>query len=127
MATLTKAEMTQIRSKLDAALAELVKTNPKIAQLRLGNATFSPEGGTFTFKLDGMVVGGLTKEAQRYDLYTAHNPKYPKRDKKIRVIGKVGFITGMNQTGTKAMFTEFANGKSWLIDKEALLDHIEVK
>lgn len=126
MATLTKAEMTQIRAKLDAAFAEIVKTNPKIAQLRLGNGTFSADGGTFSFKLEGMVIGGLSKEAQRYDHYRAIFKNFPERDKKIRVMGKVGYVTGMNQTGTKVMFTESSNNKPWLIPREALNDHVVI-
>lgn len=119
MTTLTKAEMKIIRAKIDEALAEVVKSNPKIAALKLGNGTFSLDGGSFKFQLDGMVVGGISKEAQRYDSILGFYKRLPKRDVKINVLGKVGVVTGMNQTGTKVMFTE-VNGKNWLIPRAAV-------
>lgn len=119
MSTLTKAEMTIIRAKIDEVLADIVKTNPKIATLKLGNGTFSTDGGSFKFQLEGMVVGGISKEAQRYDSILGFYKNLPKRNVKIKILGKIGVVTGMNQTGTKVMFTE-QNGKNWLMPREAL-------
>lgn len=65
-------------SKLDAALMRLIRIklqealDPVAAAERLtikvGNATFDPDAGHFTFKVEGRVAGGLTKEQAAYDV-----------------------------------------------------------
>lgn len=113
----TKTQLKQIRTDLDLALAEVAKKHG-LKDLHTGNAGFT-EGGSFTFKIHGILAGGLSEEAQRYNelrdllklpelgsLYEASN-------------GKKYTITGINTTGTK-VFIQDENGETYNTKVEAL-------
>lgn len=63
---LNPALLDAIRKDLAPALAEVAKRNG-LAELKLGKITYDPAAGTFGGKLSGIIDGGMTEDAARYE------------------------------------------------------------
>jgi len=61
---LSKSQLKAMRADIDKAL-ESVRVKYNLDELHAGNATYSLEG-SFSFKLEGLVSGGLSSEALAY-------------------------------------------------------------
>jgi len=117
MAINVKQVMVSLRPEIDAFLAGLAKKHG-LEKLRLGNGTFSPSGN-FTFKLEGIVSGGLDKDAERYG--TALWLGLPPLGTEL-IIGGKGFKTaGINTTGSKVIMANVVSGKRYLYDADVIV------
>ena len=102
-----------MRKDIDLALKP-VADKYGLASLFAGNVTYSSEGGNFTFKLAGMVGGGKSPEAERYETLARFDQSLPSLGTTFK-IGKYSYtITGAN-TGSKAICTRTDNGKNYLV------------
>ena len=105
-----KATMQQLRPAIDAALAQIAK-DFGLAELHLGSGKYDPRG-SFTFKLEGVMSGGLTREAIMYnemrglDGLPPLGTKFKGRDGQYE-------ISGMNSTGTKVLAKREQDGKQF--------------
>jgi hypothetical protein len=61
---LTKETLRALRVAIDEALAPVAKAQ-NLKHLRAGSCTYDPNG-TFTFKVEGVVEGGLDADGARY-------------------------------------------------------------
>ena len=62
--TTQRRALEALRTELDTALGAVRDTNPGLS-IEVGRCTFSP-AGAFTFKLEGTLAGGESREARAY-------------------------------------------------------------
>jgi hypothetical protein len=103
MALRTKELIQQIRPEIDAALAPLAKKYG-LQSLTVGNGSYSA-GGNFALKLEGVLEGGLTPEAERYK-NSAELLGLPPLGTKFSFGGGEYTTVGINTTGTKVICTK---------------------
>lgn len=110
---LTKDKLAKIRVDLNAALAEVAKKHG-LARLTAGNCTFE-QTGAFTWKVEGLAEGGLTKEQSRYD--EGRWLGLPARGSSFVANGKTHTTWGLSKTGAKVI-TECSDGQkyNWPLD-----------
>lgn len=100
-----------IRPQIDAALKEVAKKNG-LERLTAGNVSYS-NGGSFTFKLEGVVSGGLTKDQDAYVM--SHNLlNLPPRETELTINRQPYKTDGLNHTGSKVIMLCVADGKRYL-------------
>lgn len=102
-----------IRKDVTIALGEIAQRHG-LKQLELGNITFDPAAGTFRGKLEGMVRGGVSEDAQRYEARRrwTHCKHYPPLGTMMPG-DKSMAITGMTRGG-KIVLTDPA-GKEYTL------------
>jgi hypothetical protein len=100
-----------LRADVDKALAPLLAAY-KLSSLKVGAGTYTRDG-SFTFKLEGVTEGGLTRDASAYESWRAMRPNLPPLGSTIEVRGRPYIVRGMNRTGTKVKAE--AGGKTWLL------------
>lgn len=99
MATL-KQQLPQIRDAINAALeAAGIAKRFNLKSLAAGNCRFDPDAGSFTFKVDGVVDGGIGKEGALYNQLRLVEPSLPPLFSVIP--GTDDYIVGCNASGTK--------------------------
>jgi hypothetical protein len=114
-----------IRAQIDAALADIATLNG-LQTLRTGACTFDREG-SFTFKVEGLAQGGLSREAQAYKQYAAFYKRMPE----LFAVVKLGAaredyrITGLRRT--KVLAEKLSNGKTYLFQLAQLERHFSAK
>lgn len=110
---LTKDKLRALRVAMDAALAKIAKEHG-LAQLRAGSCTFE-KTGAFSFRVEGLADGGLTKEQRRYDENMWLG--LPMRGAQFESGRKQHTTWGLNSTGTKVI-TECSDGQryNWPLD-----------
>ena len=106
----TRQLLQTLRPEINAALA-VIATKHGLKSLHCGNATFS-SGGSFVFKLEGVLAGGLDKDAERYANSMAML-KLPPLGTSFSAGGKSYKTVGLNTTGSKVVI-ERADGKRFL-------------
>lgn len=108
-----------IRVDLNAAFAEIVKKHG-LQSLVAGGAGFDPTVGNFSFKVEGMVAGGISREAALYlDVRKNYYTDLPELNSTITDRGVTYIIRGSNTTGTK-IIGERADGKRFNIPTETV-------
>ena len=110
-----KQVVQNLRPEIDAALAEIAKKHG--VNLKCGRCTYDPTGN-FTFKLEGVTEGGVTKEGALYNA----NAKWlglPELGTVFAYRGQQHTITGMNTTGTKVIVKRSDN-KEFLFKVEGI-------
>ena len=118
MTKITKEELKALRIEIDEALKTVAQKH-NLQSLRAGKATFTNEG-SFTFKLEGLVSGGLSPEAQRYNqIKTFLNLPDLGAEVTLRN-GKRFIIFGINTTGTKVFAKSIDNGSDYWINVESV-------
>ena len=117
MAKITSEELKAIRIEIDEALKTVAQKH-NLQTLTAGKATYDTEGA-FTFKLEGLVKGGLTPEAQRYNLYKQIE-NLPELGAEVTLRGKHFTTTGINTTGTKVFIKGIDDGKTYEVKTEAV-------
>lgn len=118
MPTLDKGTLKVLREDIDAALAPIIKKHG-LTSLRAANATFDPAGGSFKFNLEGIVGGGRTPDASRYE--NSRMPWWPELGAEL--MGNPGSeITGMTRGG-KVTFRK-SDGKEYTMRDRAALDRL---
>ncbi len=95
--TLEKDQLKAIRDSINDAL-RAVMLEHGLARLEAKNCTFSTEAGRFSFKVDGLVNGGVDADAERYQMYV-DDMKLPPRGTVFRAGEKRYTITGMTKGG----------------------------
>ncbi len=106
---LTKDKLRAIRADIDAALVSIA-TKHGCPELKLGNASYSQEG-SFTFKLNGVIGGGLTKEASAYEHYRSMFPKMPQLNSKFNDRGTEFYVRGL--AGKSVQIERISDGKAY--------------
>jgi hypothetical protein len=96
----TRDLLKNLRSEIDAALLAVAKKNG-LKSLTAGSATFG--SGQFTFKLEGIVAGGQSKEADRYTSSSASFLGLPKLGSEFKSGGHMYKTAGLNSTGSKVL------------------------
>lgn len=90
-----------LRTDINAVLAPLA--SKKGLTLKLGHCTFDRANGNFTFKLDGTVKGGLTKEEASYETLRSLRPKLPPLRSTFVLDDRTFQIAGANSTRSKVI------------------------
>jgi hypothetical protein len=106
--SVTREKLWNLRTDIDKAMTEIAKRHG-LKSLKLGKCVFLPD--SFTFKLEGLEEGGLTKETTRYKMEHEYL-KLPPLGASFSHAGKSYVIVGLNTTGTKVLAT--LNGKTYL-------------
>jgi len=88
-----------LRSDIDAALLVIAKKHG-VEKLHLGSCTYS-RAGSFTFKLEGVMDGGLDKDAERYKESTWLG--LPPLASEVKINGALYRAVGLNTTGSKVI------------------------
>lgn len=112
MTTISKQFFPAFRADLQKHL-DLVAAAHGLESLKAGNATFDPDAGSFTIKVNGIAIGGLTKEQRLYDLEYAIDKTLPPRESEMVFKGQTYTIWGMQRSG-KAIIRDDA-GKKYAI------------
>ncbi len=99
MSTITPKQLEQIRVAITEALQQ-VKSHYGLESLRAGNCTYTP-GGAFTFKVEGQIEGGKSKEASMYEQWMRINADLPPLGTQLTNSNGTYTIEGMNTTGSK--------------------------
>ncbi len=96
---LDKNLLKELREDIDAALHSVRKAHG-LASLKVGNCSYAA-GGSFTFKLEGQIAGGKSKEASMYESWMQVNDELPPLGTQLTNANGTYTIEGMNTTGTK--------------------------
>lgn len=116
MSTISKDQLQALRLAMNAALLK-VASDHKLEFLRAGNCSFDPSG-SFTFKVEGVVLGAPLKEQVRYD--REHDlMELPPRGTQFDSRGRKFRIWGMNSTASK-IICEAPNGQKYEFRTDAL-------
>ena len=99
MSILSRDDLSKLRANIEKALATVATTHG--VRLKTGKCTFDPDSGNFTLAVEGVVKGGLDKEAARYNALRMLHPKLPPLGSKFDHNGKTYKIAGANKTCTK--------------------------
>jgi hypothetical protein len=113
---ITRDQLRDIRQDLNAAMAAIAAKHG-LGRLEATNASFA--GDAFTFKLEGLKAGGLSKEAQRYNLYRVSADLPPLHTTILLRDGKKYTIEGMNTTGSKVQIKLLGTDRVYLLDTKA--------
>lgn len=111
MAIITREMLRAIRADIDAALVTVAEKY-ELKSLTTGSATFG--SSHFTIKLDGVSVGGKTKEAERYESPSAKFLGLPPLGTYFKSAGHMYKTAGLNSTGSKVL-CDRDDGKTYLI------------
>lgn len=122
---MTRDQLQALRRAIDSALIPVAQAHG-CRSLTLSSCTYSPEG-SFTFKLEGVSIDGVDKEASRYNsLRRYQHPELPELGATLANYGgRTYIITGCNSTGTKIRATH--NGATYLLPIAAVLKHVLLK
>lgn len=112
--SLTKQQLAAIRIDLQAALDGVAKKHG-LAHLNAGNCTYETTGA-FTWKLEGLAAGGVTKDERRYDDNAWLG--LPPRGSEFTSRGMTHKTAGLT-SGSKVI-TECSDGKRYKWDVEAI-------
>ncbi len=99
MNALDSRKLKDIREALDAAIQPIMAKHG-LASLKVGKCTYTA-GGAFTYKLEGQIVGGKSKEASRYESEAQYNTELPPLGTQLAHANGTYTVEGMNTTGTK--------------------------
>lgn len=106
----------QVREKLEKVLPELSKEFG--VTLKTGKGTYDPVNGSFTIKVEGIVDGGLSQEASRYNSLKLIMPELPDLESTFSYKGDSYKIVGANSRGSKILATNTTNGKTYLFSTD---------
>jgi hypothetical protein len=118
---LTKVQIRELRSQIDAALLPVLKANG-LSKLEAGNCSFNPEDGTFTFKLQGAVIGAPTEDDKNRENYTGLQTYLglPPLGTKVTIRNITFTTTGLKKNG-RTVLLDGDNGKKYQMYIEVLL------
>jgi hypothetical protein len=122
MSKVNESDLDQIRAQIESALAPLSKTG---LTLKVGHCKFDRQNGNFTFNLEGLVQGGLTKEEGAYETLRSVRPKLPPLHSTFLLEGKTFEIVGANTTLTKV--NAKSNDKRYTVTIEAVEEAVNSK
>lgn len=113
-----------LRSSMSESFDKLRKEHPEVATLVAASASFDPGSGSFSFKVEGSLTGGKTKEAANYDML---------REYQFTDLPELGFtfnsardgqkhtVVGANR-GAKVM-TRRTDGRTFLWPAASIIQH----
>lgn len=113
--TITKDFLRQVRADIDAALVSVAKKNG-LASLKAANCTYGP--GNFKFNVEGVVEGGLDKDAERYQ-QCVKLLNLPPLGADLTIAGKRYKTSGLNNPCSKVIVTR-DDGKRFLYPVEVV-------
>lgn len=108
-----KQKLPAIRASIDAALIAVAKEHG-LQSLAAGKCTYDP-AGNFTFKVDGVVAGGLNREAVAYD-QMRELLGLPTLGTTFTYKGETSKIVGLNSTATKVITEKGGQRFIWPVD-----------
>jgi hypothetical protein len=115
--TITKEMLKTLREDMNAALAPLAQKYG-LESIKAANCSFTPDGA-FTFKVEGLASGGLSKEESAYDA----NHKWmglPPRGTEITHGKRLYATFGLKNRSDKVIVVAKHDGKKYLIDREII-------
>jgi hypothetical protein len=113
-----KAVLHAIHTDLVAAFATIAAKH-NLTKLDLGKITYTDSG--FHAKVEGVFEGGLSKEAQMYQMMQAYpSSNLPPLDTEFDNTNGRYKIIGMNSTRTKVICTHLQKGKNYLFPLDLL-------
>jgi len=115
----TKQTIEKVRADINAALVDIA-TRHNLAQLKLAPRCTYDAAGAFTFKLEGVVGGGMDKDASRYVDMQQWDSTLPPLNYVLPYGGRKFSIEGCNTTGSKAKAVDLADGKRYLLPMESV-------
>ena len=105
----------RLRVDIDEALAD-VRTKYGLSKLAAGRASFDPRAGSFTFKVEGAVSGGLDANAARYEQTRGYAKRWPALGTVILWGGSSLVIAGEGRGGA-IYVTGKDDGKTYTIKR----------
>ena len=72
--SITRDQLKTLRAAIDAAMVEIAKQHG-LKSLKSGNCKYRDD--SFTFALEGVVEGGLDKQAAEYEMRRKYDPALP--------------------------------------------------
>lgn len=117
MAELSKDLLRALRADIDAALVDVAKRHG-LKSLQAGNCSYNSGGGSFTFKLNGVVEGGLDKEASAYEARRRYDPTLPPLGAAFEYGGRTYTVAGANR-GTR-LFADRDDGKRFVFPRDVV-------
>ena len=117
-----KEKLTEIRKSMDTALKQVA--NETGTSLKIGNIAYSENN--FRIKIDGIFGGGLSREAETYDL-NREILGLPKRGTEIFLNGKRFRTTGYKSRARKndIIIESDPGGKKYVVPNTLVKDAIE--
>lgn len=115
--SITKDKLRELRSDIDAALRAVAQKH-NLSKLSAGNCTFGDSN--FTFKLEGLVAGGLTKEQSFYEQMRRFDPGFPPRDTQFFDHGKRWSVHGMKARGRTVICKNLEDGRLYSLPYETV-------
>lgn len=106
----------RVRPEIDAALAEIAKRHG-MESLKLGRITYD-RAGSFSGKIEGVMDGGASKEAQMYEVLREYEG-LPPLGTTFENKQAAFTIIGANRTGSKIIATAFT-GQRYLFSVDAV-------
>jgi hypothetical protein len=118
-----KSLLNAIHADLLAALSTIAARH-NLNKLSLGKITYTDSD--FHVKLEGVFEGGLSKEAQMYQMVQSYaSSNLPPLDTEFDNTNGRYKIIGMNSTRTKVICTHLQKGKDYLFPLDLLRSIIE--
>lgn len=105
-----KSKLPALRAALDEALAKVAKEHG-LASFRSAQCTYDPNG-CFTFKVEGVLDGGLSKDAVIYNQCRQFDEDLPPLGSKFKHRSGEDEIIGASSTGAKIL-TKRSDGKQY--------------
>lgn len=120
-----QADLKKIRNDIDVALEAVAKANG-LHVLKTGGATFNANG--FVIKVEGIVEGGLSRDAQRYNHLRVFHPGLPVLGTVFKAGRNQEFtITGANTKGTKILATQAKDEGTFLFSLDSIIHYTKTK
>lgn len=114
--SITVAKLNAIRADINAALVAVAEKH-ELRELVAGKFTHGSDH--FTFKLDGVVLGGLDADAERYVRYQTAL-RLPPLNSLVEYGGEQYHTTGLNPLGSKVFATRLSNGRTYTVPLSAV-------
>lgn len=146
----TREALKALREEIDTALGAVLANNPGMT-LTLGRCSFTYDGG-FTFKLEGSLKGGKTKEAVAYEQLAKAlaipeqtymlNPKWRVKGEPFQINGPVkpgiklpplgtffsfkGVRYEVTGAGRSKIYTRSLDGRTWTFKPEIVAKYAAI-
>lgn len=110
--TIDRNLLRAVRASLDAALAGVAEEHG-LRSLKSCACTFDPRAGCFTFKVEGVVEGGVDRGGALYEQLRRLRPALPTRETEFVYEDERYRIVGANTTLTKVLVRRVRDDKGY--------------
>lgn len=97
---LERDQLREITNDIREALAAVAKKHG-MSKLEAGASTFDPRAGSFHFKVEGVVEGGMSTEQRNYEMERSFDKDLPELNTEFRDSrGSIHKVVGANKNGS---------------------------